>query len=95
MVHKNLTKVGGVQYNEAELTFANTIAKTLGQENADQETAAAIAPYKTTAKAGGFYRCRGCFFYSSYGRFWNSYLGSWHCCTLLASGSRWWNKYWQ
>ena len=53
MVHKNLTKVGGVQYNEAELTFANTIAKTLGQENADQETAAAIAPYKTTAKAGG------------------------------------------
>ena len=53
MVHKNLTKVGGVQYNEAELTFANTIAKTLGRENADQETAAAIAPYKTTAKAGG------------------------------------------
>jgi len=53
MVHKNLTKVGGVQYNEAELAFANTIAKTLGQENADQETAAAIAPYKTTAKAGG------------------------------------------
>jgi len=53
MVHKNLTKVGGVQYNEPELEFANTIAKTLGQENADQETAAAIAPYKTTAKAGG------------------------------------------
>ncbi|MFY9236022.1 MAG: amidohydrolase [Flavobacteriaceae bacterium] len=53
MVHKNLTKVGGVQYNEPELAFANTIAKTLGQENADQETAAAIAPYKTTAKAGG------------------------------------------
>ena len=53
MVHKNLTKVGGVQYNEAELSFANTIAKTLGQENADQETATAIAPYKTTAKAGG------------------------------------------
>lgn len=53
MVHKNLTKVGGVQYNEPELAFANTIAKTLGQENADQETAAAIAPYKTTAKADG------------------------------------------
>lgn len=53
MVHKNLTKVGGVQYNEPELAFANTIAKTLGQENADQETAAAIAPYKTIAKAGG------------------------------------------
>ena len=53
MVHKNLTKVGGVQYNEPELAFANTIAKTLGQENADQETAVAIAPYKTTAKAGG------------------------------------------
>ena len=53
MVHKNLTKVGGVQYNEPELAFAHTIAKTLGQENADQETAAAIAPYKTTAKAGG------------------------------------------
>ena len=53
MVHKNLTKVGGVQYNEPELEFANTIAKTLGQENADQETAVAIAPYKTTAKAGG------------------------------------------
>ncbi|MDO7715787.1 MAG: amidohydrolase, partial [Flavobacteriaceae bacterium] len=43
MVHKNLTKVGGVQYNEPELAFANTIAKTLGQENADQKTAAAIA----------------------------------------------------
>ena len=53
MVHKNLTKVGGVQYNDTELSFANTIAKTLGQDSADQETAAAIAPYQTTAKAGG------------------------------------------
>lgn len=53
MVHKNLTKVGGVQYNASELSFANTIAKTLGQDSADQETAAAIAPYQTTAKAGG------------------------------------------
>lgn len=53
MVHKNLTKVGGVQYNETELSFANTIAKTLGQDGADQETAATIAPYQTTAKAGG------------------------------------------
>lgn len=53
MVHKNLTKVGGVQYNASELSFANTIAKTLGQDGADQETAAAIAPYQTTAKAGG------------------------------------------
>ena len=53
MVHNKLLKVGGLQYNEAELSFANTIAKTLGQDSADQETAAAIAPYQTTAKAGG------------------------------------------
>jgi len=53
MVHKNLTKVGGVQYNDTELSFANTIAKTLGQDSVDQETAATIAPYQTTAKAGG------------------------------------------
>ena len=53
MVHKNLTKVGGVQYNDTELSFADTIAKTLGQDGVDQETAATIAPYQTTAKAGG------------------------------------------
>lgn len=53
MVHKNLTKVGGVHYNDTELSFANTIAKTLGQDSVDQETAATIAPYQTTAKAGG------------------------------------------
>lgn len=53
MVHEKLSQVGGVNYNEKELAFANEIAKTLGQEKADVSVAQEIAPYKSTAKAGG------------------------------------------
>lgn len=53
MVHKNLTKVGGVYYNKEELAFANEIAKSLGQEKAAIDIATGIAAYKTEAKAGG------------------------------------------
>ena len=53
MVHKNLTKVGGVSYNKEELAFANEIAKSLGQEKAAIDIATGIAAYKTEAKAGG------------------------------------------
>lgn len=53
MVHEKLSQVGGVNYNEKELAFANEIAKSLGQEKADVSVAQEIAPYKSTAKAGG------------------------------------------
>lgn len=52
MVHEKLSQVGGVNYNEKELAFANEIAKSLGQEKADVSVAQEIAPYKSTAKAG-------------------------------------------
>ena len=53
MVHEKLSQVGGVQYNDSELAFANEIAMSLGQEQADLAVATGIAAYKTTAKAGG------------------------------------------
>lgn len=53
MVHEKLSQVGGVNYNEKELAFANEIAQSLGQEKADVAVAQEIAPYKSTAKAGG------------------------------------------
>ena len=53
MVHEKLSQVGGVNYNEEELAFANEIAKSLGQEKADLAVAQGIAAYKSTAKAGG------------------------------------------
>ncbi len=53
MVHEKLSQVGGVNYNEKELAFANEIAKSLGQEKADLAVAQGIAAYKSTAKAGG------------------------------------------
>lgn len=53
MVHEKLSQVGGVKYNEKELAFANEIAQSLGQEKADVAVAQEIAPYKSTAKAGG------------------------------------------
>ena len=53
LVHDNLSKVGGIEYNAEEKVFADKIAKTLGQEKADLETAKNIQPYKTEARAYG------------------------------------------
>ncbi len=53
LVHDNLSKVGGIEYNAEEKAFADKIAKTLGQEKADLETAKNIQPYKTEARAYG------------------------------------------
>ena len=52
-MHDNLSKVGGMNYTEDELVFANAIAKSLGYEAANTTVAAMVQPYKTEAKAYG------------------------------------------
>ena len=53
VVHNNLTKVGGVEYTVEEKAFADKIAISLGQENADLAKAKNVQPYKETARAYG------------------------------------------
>lgn len=53
IVHRNLTQIGGIDYNEEEKVFADKIAVTLGQKSANLETAKIIQPYKETARAYG------------------------------------------
>ncbi|WP_396637294.1 amidohydrolase [Maribacter sp. R77961] len=53
LMHDNLSKIGGLEYTAEEKVFADKIAKSLGQEEADRATAKKIQPYKTEAKAFG------------------------------------------
>lgn len=53
LMHDNLTIVEGITYTEEEKVFADKIAKTMGYDKADLETAQSIQPYKTEAKAFG------------------------------------------
>lgn len=53
LMHDNLSKVGGLDYTAEEKEFADKIAVSLGQKEADLATAKNIQPYKTEAKAFG------------------------------------------
>ncbi|APQ16333.1 amidohydrolase [Maribacter hydrothermalis] len=53
IMHDNLSKVGGMEYTTEEKVFADNIAKSLGQDKADLDTAKNVQPYKTEAKAFG------------------------------------------
>ena len=51
-VHKNFQTIGGVTYDEKEMTFAKEIAKSLGKP-LNMEYVEAVEPYNVLAKAGG------------------------------------------
>jgi aminobenzoyl-glutamate utilization protein B len=53
MVYDNLVEVGGMTYTADEKVFADKIAKTLGQEKANEEVAKSIMPYNEVGRAGG------------------------------------------
>ncbi len=53
LMHDNLSKIGGLDYTPEEKAFADKIAVSLGQEQADLATAKNIQPYKTEARAFG------------------------------------------
>lgn len=53
LMHENLSKVGGMEYSPEEKEFADGIAKSLGYDVADLNTAKNIQPYRTEAKASG------------------------------------------
>lgn len=53
VMHDNLSKVGGITYTDEEKVFADKIAVSLGQKEADLATAMNIQPYKTEARAFG------------------------------------------
>lgn len=53
LMYNNLLTVGGVQYTDEDKLFADKIAISLGQKNANIETAMKIQPYKTVGKAYG------------------------------------------
>lgn len=53
LMHDKLSEIGGLTYTPAELAFADKIAISLGQKKADVDTAKAIQPYKTEARAYG------------------------------------------
>jgi len=53
LMHDNLSKIGGLEYTAEETAFADKIAKSLGQDGVDINTAKNIQPYKTEAKAFG------------------------------------------
>ncbi|WP_343486753.1 amidohydrolase [Allomuricauda sp. d1] len=53
LVHDNLSKIGGITYSEEERKFADQIAVSLGQENANEERAKSVQPYKEEARAYG------------------------------------------
>ncbi len=52
LMHDNLVKVGGFQYNEEEKAFAEEISKTLSNPK-DLTSTNEIQPYKEVGKAGG------------------------------------------
>ncbi len=53
LVHDNLSSIGGVLYSREEKAFADKIAISLGQTEADMGRAINIQPYKETARAYG------------------------------------------
>ncbi len=53
VMHKNLTKVGGLNYNAEEKAFAEKISKTLGVENIKYEDAMGIKPLAVEKGGGG------------------------------------------
>jgi aminobenzoyl-glutamate utilization protein B len=53
VMHDNLSKVGGLEYTADEKAFADKIAISLGQKEADLATAKNIQPYKTEGRAFG------------------------------------------
>ena len=53
VMYDNLVIVGGVQYTNEEKIFADKIALSLGQKEANLETAMNIQPYKTVGRAYG------------------------------------------
>lgn len=53
LVHDNLTKIGGVEYSVEEKAFADKIAVSLGQNEADLETAKKVQPFREEARAYG------------------------------------------
>lgn len=53
VMHDNLSKVGGLTYTAEEKAFADKIAVSLGQKEADLATAKNVQPYKTEARAFG------------------------------------------
>ncbi|MGB5553268.1 MAG: amidohydrolase [Flavobacteriaceae bacterium] len=53
LMHDNLSKIGGIEYTPEEKAFADKIAITLGQKQADLSTAKEVQPYKTEARAYG------------------------------------------
>lgn len=53
LVHDNLSNIGGVTYSREEKEFADKIAISLGQSEANMGRAVNIQPYKETARAYG------------------------------------------
>ncbi len=53
VMHDNLSKVGGLEYTAEEKAFADKIAISLGQKEADLATAKNVQPFKTEARAFG------------------------------------------
>ncbi|WP_297694082.1 amidohydrolase [uncultured Eudoraea sp.] len=53
LMYDNLLKVGGVNYTQEEMVFADKIAKTMGSEKAALEIAENIQPYNTVGETSG------------------------------------------
>jgi aminobenzoyl-glutamate utilization protein B len=53
VMYDHLVEAGGVTYTPGERAFAEKISKTLGNDSLDEETARAVQPYETTARASG------------------------------------------
>ncbi len=53
LMHDNLSKVGGITYTAEEKVFADKIAISLGQKEANLNVAKNVQPYKTEARAYG------------------------------------------
>lgn len=53
VMYDRLTQVGGITYSPEERAFAQKIARTLGYDTLDEETARTVQPYETTARASG------------------------------------------
>lgn len=53
VMYANLTKVGGVTYDESEKTFASKISATLSKNSYDSPDPATIEPFEVKMRAGG------------------------------------------
>lgn len=53
LVHANMGLVGGVQYNENEISFANKISESTGMQKEDLSIAGEIKEYEVGAMSGG------------------------------------------